>query len=222
VRHAAGPSVIITSSFIGTRSRRAVTSRRSNSRNSSLLRSARRSDHCAKGKDTSNQPGARALICRCSHACRREQFRSDLQRRGGSRERRAGAGRALASQPAPHLLVDAPLAEQLARGLVVIRYRTENLRIVPVFGPAALDVSLRIGHVHVTIDDAPWTTPGRNGRFSCSRHSGSWWKGTIAAPHGRPDRQVRGRPSSPCTGPSFWPVAAIPMPGCCSSPCPTR
>jgi hypothetical protein len=62
----------------------------------------------------------------------------------------------LASQPAPRLLVDAPLAEQLARGLVVIRYRTENLRIVPVFGPAALDVSPRIGHVHVTVDDAPW------------------------------------------------------------------
>jgi hypothetical protein len=60
------------------------------------------------------------------------------------------------SQPAPRLLVDAPLAEQLARGLVVIRYRTENLRIVPVFGAAALDVSPRIGHVHVTVDDAPW------------------------------------------------------------------
>jgi hypothetical protein len=27
---------------------------------------------------------------------------------------------------------------------------------VPVFGPAALDVSPRIGHIHVTVDDAPW------------------------------------------------------------------
>ena len=62
----------------------------------------------------------------------------------------------LASQPAPRLLVDVPLAEQLAQGLVVIRYRAENLRIVPVFGPAALDVSPRIGHVHVTVDGAPW------------------------------------------------------------------
>jgi hypothetical protein len=62
----------------------------------------------------------------------------------------------LASQPAPALQVDAPLAEQLANGLVVIRYRADNVRIVPVFGPAALDVSPRIGHIHVTVDDAPW------------------------------------------------------------------
>jgi hypothetical protein len=62
----------------------------------------------------------------------------------------------LASQPAPRLHVDTPLAEPLARGLAVIRYRAENLRIEPVFGPAALDVSPRIGHIHVTVDDAPW------------------------------------------------------------------
>jgi len=62
----------------------------------------------------------------------------------------------LASQPAPSLVVDAPLPAQLAKGLVVIRYRAENLRIEPVFGPAALDVSPRIGHIHVTVDDAPW------------------------------------------------------------------
>lgn len=62
----------------------------------------------------------------------------------------------LASQPAPSLTVDAPLPAQLAKGLVVIRYRAENLRIEPVFGPAALDVSPRIGHIHVTVDDAPW------------------------------------------------------------------
>ena len=47
-----------------------------------------------KGKDTLNEPRTRAPICRCSHACRRGQFRSDLQRRGGSRELRARAGRA--------------------------------------------------------------------------------------------------------------------------------
>jgi hypothetical protein len=33
---------------------------------------------------------------------------------------------------------------------------TENLRIVPEFGPAALAVSRRIGHIHVTVDDATW------------------------------------------------------------------
>ena len=30
------------------------------------------------------------------------------------------------------------------------------MRIVPVFGPNALHVSPRIGHIHVTVDDAPW------------------------------------------------------------------
>jgi len=62
----------------------------------------------------------------------------------------------LPSQPPPSLIVDAPLPEQLAMGLVVLRYRAENLRIVPVYGPAALDVSPRIGHIHVTVDDAAW------------------------------------------------------------------
>ena len=62
----------------------------------------------------------------------------------------------LASEPAPRLHIDMPLAAQLANGLVVIRYRTENIRIVPASGPAAIDVSPRIGHLHITVDDAPW------------------------------------------------------------------
>jgi hypothetical protein len=48
------------------------------------------------------------------------------------------------------------LPEQLAEGLVFIQYRTENLRVVPVFGKGALDVSPRVGHLHITVDDAPW------------------------------------------------------------------
>ena len=62
----------------------------------------------------------------------------------------------LASQPPARLVVDSPLPESLASGRVVVRYRTENLRILPVFGPAALDVSPRIGHLHVTVDGGPW------------------------------------------------------------------
>jgi hypothetical protein len=54
------------------------------------------------------------------------------------------------------LIVDPPLPEPLSRGLVFIQYRTENLRVVPVFGKGALEVSPRIGHVHITVDDAPW------------------------------------------------------------------
>jgi hypothetical protein len=54
------------------------------------------------------------------------------------------------------LIVDPPLPEPLALGRVFIQYRTENLRVVPVFGKGALDVSPRIGHIHITVDDAPW------------------------------------------------------------------
>lgn len=63
---------------------------------------------------------------------------------------------AIENEPMPSLIVDPPLPEQLAQGLVFIQYRTENLRVVPVFGRGALDVSPRIGHVHITVDDAPW------------------------------------------------------------------
>jgi hypothetical protein len=63
---------------------------------------------------------------------------------------------AIDNQPPAKLIVDPPLAEQLAKGLVFIQYRADNLRVVPVFGKGALDVSPRIGHVHVTVDDAPW------------------------------------------------------------------
>lgn len=60
------------------------------------------------------------------------------------------------NEPAPRLIVDPPLPEALAQGRVFIQYRTEHLRVVPVFGAGALDVSPRIGHVHITVDDAKW------------------------------------------------------------------
>jgi hypothetical protein len=59
-------------------------------------------------------------------------------------------------QPAAKIVVDPPLAEPLSRGVVFIQYRTENLQIVPVFGQNALDVSPRIGHLHVAVDGASW------------------------------------------------------------------
>jgi len=61
-----------------------------------------------------------------------------------------------ASQEPAKLVVAPPLAEELARGLVVIQYRTENLHIVAIFGPAALAVVPRVGHLHITVDDGPW------------------------------------------------------------------
>jgi hypothetical protein len=63
---------------------------------------------------------------------------------------------AIANEPAPSLAVGAPLPEPLARGAAVIPYRVENFRILPVLGAAALDVSPRVGHLHVTVDDLPW------------------------------------------------------------------
>jgi hypothetical protein len=63
---------------------------------------------------------------------------------------------ALENEAPPKLIVDPPLAEPLAAGRVFIQYRTENLRVVPVFGKGALSVSPRIGHIHITVDDAPW------------------------------------------------------------------
>lgn len=62
----------------------------------------------------------------------------------------------LTDEPPARLVVDDPLPDQLALGRVVVQYRTENCHIVPVYGPAALAVSPRVGHLHVTVDDASW------------------------------------------------------------------
>ena len=63
----------------------------------------------------------------------------------------------LASEPPAKIVIDPPLAEPLAsRGVVIIQYCAQNLHLVPVFGPNALAVSPRIGHLHVRVDDASW------------------------------------------------------------------
>ena len=60
-------------------------------------------------------------------------------------------------EPAPKIVVEPPLAEPLAsRGVVVIPYCAQNMRIAAVFGPGALGVSPWVGHIHVTVDEAPW------------------------------------------------------------------
>ena len=63
---------------------------------------------------------------------------------------------AIENEAPPKLIVDPPLPEPLAQGRVFIQYRTENLRVLPVFGKGALEVSPRIGHIHITVDDLPW------------------------------------------------------------------
>jgi hypothetical protein len=63
---------------------------------------------------------------------------------------------AIENEPAPKLIVDPPLPDGLAQGIFWAQYRVENLRIVPVFGASAIEVSPRVGHLHITVDDLPW------------------------------------------------------------------
>jgi hypothetical protein len=63
---------------------------------------------------------------------------------------------AIRDEAAPRLIVDPPIPEALAHGVVQIQYHAENVHIVPVFGAGALGASPRIGHLHVTVDDLPW------------------------------------------------------------------
>lgn len=63
---------------------------------------------------------------------------------------------AIENEPAPRLIVDPPLAEGLALGVFWAQYRVENVRIAQVFGAGALNVSPRVGHLHITVDDLPW------------------------------------------------------------------
>jgi hypothetical protein len=83
-------------------------------------------------------------------------FRAVAQEPAAGQIRASESVLPLAAEPPPKLTVDPPLPGPLAQGKVIIQYRTENLRIVPVFGAATLDVSPRIGHLHVSVDDAPW------------------------------------------------------------------
>ena len=74
---------------------------------------------------------------------------------------------AIENESPPKLIVDpTPLAAGLAHDIVWIQYHAENVRIVPVFGAGALNVSPRIGHLHVHMDDLPWgwveATTGNN------------------------------------------------------------
>ncbi len=62
------------------------------------------------------------------------------------------------NEPPPKLIVAPPLPEGLAHpvGIFWAQYRVENVRIAPVFGEGALQVSPRVGHLHITVDDLPW------------------------------------------------------------------
>jgi hypothetical protein len=63
---------------------------------------------------------------------------------------------AVPNEPPAKLVVDPPIPEQLAQGRVFIQYRTENLRILAVFGSGGLAVSPRVGHLHYYVDGQSW------------------------------------------------------------------
>jgi len=68
------------------------------------------------------------------------------------------------SEPPAKIVIDPPLAGPLAsRGVVIIQYCAQNLHLVPVFGPNALAVSPRVGHLHVRVDDASWVWADASG-----------------------------------------------------------
>jgi hypothetical protein len=62
----------------------------------------------------------------------------------------------IGTEPPAQLIVDPPNPQALAVGVVLIQYKAENVHIVPVFGPAALNVFPRVGHLHINVDDLPW------------------------------------------------------------------
>jgi len=62
----------------------------------------------------------------------------------------------VANEPPPNLNVLSPIPGPLAQGVAFIPYKLENLRIVPVGGAAARNISPRVGHLHLTLDDLPW------------------------------------------------------------------
>ena len=67
-------------------------------------------------------------------------------------------------EPPAKIVTYPPVAEPLAsRGVAIIYYCVQNLHIVPVFGPNALAVSPRIGHIHVRVDDASWVWADASG-----------------------------------------------------------
>ena len=68
-------------------------------------------------------------------------------------------------EPPAKIFIDPPLAEPLAsRGVAIIQYCAQNLHLVPVFGPNALAVSPRVGHIHVRVDDASWVWADTSGQ----------------------------------------------------------
>ena len=60
------------------------------------------------------------------------------------------------NEPPAKLIVEPPLPDLLAQGIVWITWRAENVNIGPMSGKDALNASPRVGHLHIHVDDLPW------------------------------------------------------------------
>jgi hypothetical protein len=60
------------------------------------------------------------------------------------------------NKPPAKLIVDPPVPELLAQGIVWITWRAENVNIGPESGKDHLNASPRVGHLHIHVDDLPW------------------------------------------------------------------
>lgn len=60
------------------------------------------------------------------------------------------------NEPPAQLIVESPVPDLLAKGIVWIPWRVENVHIGPVLGKDALNTSPRVGHLHIHVDDLSW------------------------------------------------------------------
>jgi hypothetical protein len=96
-------------------------------------------------------------VCACESTSSHSNTATHLRSNKTAKEVRGATPYAeIKNEPPPRLIVDSPLPNLLAKGVVWIQYRVENVHITPVFGKGALNVSPRIGHLHVQVDDLPW------------------------------------------------------------------
>jgi hypothetical protein len=99
-----------------------------------------------------------AMVAGAVAAWAQTSTRADLESAPASAKEIRGASPyiGIKDEPAPKLIVDDPLPDLLDQGVVWIQWHAENVHIAPVFGKGALNVSPRVGHLHIHVDDLPW------------------------------------------------------------------
>jgi hypothetical protein len=60
------------------------------------------------------------------------------------------------NEPPAQLIVESPNPDLLARGIVWIPWRAENVQIGPPVGKDGVKASPQVGHLHIHVDDLPW------------------------------------------------------------------